>query len=107
MGQSIEVKSVRMGNVVLFDTNRSVTGQEGESYASVAEAGAHSTVAARMAARVLQSDASIDHVHLLSNLVSIRGSGWSDDSIEAAAAVIRDFFVHYAENRGGSAGDLG
>ncbi len=101
MGQPIEVSPVHLGDVVHFDTDRSLTGQDGEAYSSVAEAGAGTTFAAVLAKRLIESDPSIDYVSVLSNAVTVRrADSWPDGSIESAISVIRDFFVFYEENKG-------
>jgi hypothetical protein len=101
MGQTIEVKSVVMGEVALFDTDRSVTGQDGHGFDSVTAAENGVTTADRLAAKLFASDAAINHVFVLSNQVTVRRTdGWSDEIAGQAAAVIRDFFIFYEENRG-------
>ena len=101
MGQTIEVKSVLMGEVALFDTDRTMTGQDGRGFDSVAAASGDTTSAARLAAALFEGEASINHVFVLSNQVTVRRSGgWDDKTAALAAETIRDFFVFYEENRG-------
>lgn len=105
MGQAIEVESVVMGDVVLFDTDRSITGQDGEGYTTLDSAKAGGTSAGALAERLLGLDSAVDHVFVLSNTVSVRrNGGWSDEAVADATAVIRDFFIFYDENRGSSVG---
>jgi len=102
MGQTIEVKSVVLGEVALFDTDRTITGQDGLGFESTAAVDGGMTAASRLAASLFASDAAIDHVFVLSNEVTVRRTGgWSNENEGEAAAVIRDFFVFYEENRGG------
>lgn len=101
MGQTIEVKTVLLGEVAVFDTDRSVSGQDGEGFDSVTAAQDGATTAARLAAEVFGSEAAINHVYVLSNQVTVRRSGaWSNESAGKIAAVIRDYFIFYEENRG-------
>ena len=101
MGQTIEVKSVVLGDVALFDTDRTVTGQDGNGFDSTAAARGQTTTAARLALALFGSDASIDHVFVLSNQVTVRRTGgWDDEVVGQAVGVIRDFFIFYEENRG-------
>ncbi len=106
MGQTIEVKSTVLGDAALFDTDRSITGQDGQAFGSTGKAAADPTPAGRLAARVFAGDPAIDHVFVLSNQVTVRrDGGWADEVTENTSAVIRDFFVFYEENRGQSAPD--
>jgi hypothetical protein len=101
MGQTIEVKSVVLGEVALFDTDRSLTGQDGQGFESITAARSGTALAAHLCAALFGSDAAIDHVYVLSNQVTVRRTGgWSDESTGKAAVVIADFFVFYEENRG-------
>jgi hypothetical protein len=101
MGQTIEVKSVVLGGIALFDTDRSITGQDGHRFESRAETQDNPTTAGRLAAELFGSDVAVDHVFVQSNQVTVRRTdGWSDESAVDAATVIRDFFVFYEENRG-------
>ncbi len=103
MGQTIEVSRAVLGEVALFDTDRSVTGQDGHRFTSVTEAGDGTTTAAALAARIFESDAAILHVFVLSNQVTVRRTGgWGESSLAAVTEAIRDFFVFYEENRGGT-----
>ena len=101
MGQTIEVKSTVLGDTALFDTDRSITGQDGQGFDSTVQAGADPTAAGRLAAQVFETDAGIDRVFVLSNQVTVRrDGGWNDEAVDGAAAAIRDAFVFYEENRG-------
>lgn len=105
MGQTIEItNTVLLDEVALIDTDRSLTGQDGEAYASAAEAGAGSTLPAGLATRLFATDDRIEHVYVFSNTLSVRrAGGWDDGAVETAAAVIRAFFVYYGEDE--NAGD--
>lgn len=98
MGQLIEVESTQIGDVAVFDTDRSITGQDGTAYASVAEAEAGADFPDELAARLFRLDAAIDHVFVASNQVVVRRTGgWDPDATTTAADVIRQFFVYYPE----------
>jgi hypothetical protein len=101
MGQTIEVKSVVLGDVAVFDTDRTMTGQDGLGFDSIAAARSDTTTAARLASALFEGEDSIDHVFVLSNQVTVRRSGgWNDEIAAGAAETIRDFFIFYDENRG-------
>jgi hypothetical protein len=97
MGQSIEIlKTVRLGDVILIDTDRSLTGQDGESYGGITSAESVDSFPAALAVRLFGSDASIDHVFVMSNTISARRrGGWDDRSTAAAEQVIAGFFRYY------------
>ena len=100
MGQLIEVDHLVLGNVALFDTDRSLSGQEGESYADAETAAASGTFPGRVAAALLTEIPSIVSVYVFSNTISARRSGgWSDATAGTAARIIRNSLVHYASNR--------
>lgn len=101
MGQTIEVKSTVLGDAALFDTDRSITGQDGRGFDPAAATEDVTTTAGRLASRLFESDADVDHVFVVSNQVTVRrAGGWNDEDTGRAAAVIRDFFIFYEENRG-------
>ncbi len=100
MGQLIEVDSVVLGDVAVFDTDRSFSGQEGETYASAAAADASGTFPGLVASALFSEFPSIVSVYVFSNTVSVRSSGgWSEDRAKAAAGIIRNSLVYYASNR--------
>ena len=101
MGQTIEVNTVLLGDIAVFDTDRSVTGQDGRGFDSVSDAQSGATTANQLAARLFAGESAVDHVFVLSNQVTVRRTGgWSEESAGRAAAIIRDFFIFYEENRG-------
>ena len=93
MGQTIEVKSTHIGDVALFDTDRSLTGQDSHSFTGTSD---RDDPPALLANRLFDSDPSVLHVHVLSNTVSIeRDGGWDHASLAAARSVIAGLFVFY------------
>lgn len=99
MGQPIQVDATRLDDVALFDTDRSITGQDGAGFGSAAEAEASHVFPGKLAARLFGADGSIDHVFVASNqVVARRSGGWSDDDVDAASRVISDFFLYYPES---------
>ena len=75
MGQPIQVAATRLGDVALFDTDRSISGQDGMGFASIAEAEAASEFPAKLAARLFDADSAVDHVFAASNQVVVRPPG--------------------------------
>jgi hypothetical protein len=97
VGQKIEISnSVTLGDVAVFDTDRSLSGQDGERYRSVDEAANGSTYPAGLAGRLFADVDGVKSVYVTSNLVTIeRAGGWDDDSLERASSVISGFFAYY------------
>jgi hypothetical protein len=97
MGQTIEIRAaVRLEDVLVLDTDRSLTGQEGESYGGSTTAQAVDTDAARLADRLFQSDPAIDHVFISSNTISVRRrGGWDDGQVGTVQQVVSHFFRIY------------
>ncbi len=88
-----------VGDVTMFDTDRSITGQDGsgferpEDLPEVADA-----IPEDLAVRIFRADPAVDHVFVASNVVSVRRSGgWVPDQVDALARVIADFFVFYRD----------
>ncbi len=98
MGQTITVESRVVGDVAIFDTNRSLTGQDGVGFGSADEAAAGDDFGAELAERLFAADGDIQHVWVQSNAATVRRSGgWPGPALEAAAAVISEFFVFYRD----------
>lgn len=97
MGQTIDILGTTViDSVLVVDTDRSLGGQDGEAFSSPEEASASSTFPARLAGRLFEVDAEIDHVFVLSNTVTIRRRpGWDDESATAAGEAVSRFFRVY------------
>lgn len=95
MGKPIAVASVRVvGQAAVFDTDRSITGQDGAGFS--ASAGAADTFAGRLAGRLFAAVSGVDHVYAGSAQVVVRRpSGWDEASLAAARDAITGFFVVY------------
>lgn len=96
MGQSVEIKdTVTLGDVLLIDTDRSLTGQDGQAMAP-------GTVGhgfpGRLAARLFALDLGIDHVFVLQNTVTVRRpEGWDEASAGLVTDVANGFLRYYDE----------
>ncbi len=95
MGKPIAVTSTRtVGEVAVFDTDRSITGQDGMAFASAPEAA--ESFPARLAARLFETVPGLAHVFVASSQVVLRRTGgWDDSARSAAESCIADFFVFY------------
>lgn len=100
MGQTIEVKAQQVDSVVIFDTDRSITGQDGSGYAhaDLPEDPATAIFPAQLAARIYAGIEDIDHVFIASNQVVVkREAGWTEAIIDATAEIIEQFFRYYPD----------
>jgi hypothetical protein len=99
MGQKIELRSTTvLGEVALYDTDRSVTGQDGTAYPSAEAAAAGDDFPDRLAAEIFGADDAVSHVFIASNQVSVRrDGGFGGAAAERIGQVISEFFVFYAE----------
>jgi hypothetical protein len=96
MGQTVVVnKVIEAGDVLLIDTDRSFTGQDGMAM-SPSEPG--HAVPGVLAGKLFDLDIGIDHVYVLQNTVTLRRpGGWDDESKEAVASVVESFLIFYTD----------
>ncbi len=96
MGQSIKVQSKQLDGFCVFTTDRVLTGQDGEGYASAEEAEAASGFPALLAERLFASDEAIDNVFVASSEVVVRRSeDWDAETVSAAEQTIADLYRFY------------
>ncbi len=97
MGQLIEVTTTVVdGDVVMLDTDRSITGQGGAGYDSAAAAADDGRFPGRLASSIFAADDDVDHVFVGSNGVVVRRStGWDDAAMSALSGTVSEFFLHY------------
>ena len=97
MGKQISVSATSVvGEVAVFDTDRSITGQDGTGFASAADAASGETFPARLATRLFDAVPGLSHVFVASSQVVLRRDpGWDPASLQAAGNVVSGFFVFY------------
>jgi hypothetical protein len=97
MGQTIQIWDASVvADVLLVSTDRSLTGQDGETYGPGDSIESGGIFPAQLAARLFESDPSIDHVYVMSNVLSIRRKeGWDDPSVASTREVVASFFLFY------------
>lgn len=84
-----------MGDVLVVDTDRSFTGQDGHVITPGEPA---QGVPGRLAGRLFALDPGIDHVHVLQNTITVRRrGGWDEQSARAVVEVAGTFLRHYPE----------
>jgi hypothetical protein len=96
MGQTVAIRdSVTMGDVLLISTDRSFTGQDGQSITPDSPGDA---VPGILATEILGLDLGIDHVYVQQNTISLRRpGGWDPEAVEKALEVTSSFLRHYPD----------
>ncbi|HEU4320158.1 MAG TPA: hypothetical protein VFS66_08755 [Acidimicrobiia bacterium] len=96
MGQNVEIKkTTSIGEVLVIDTDRSFTGQDGHTISRDSE---RHGVPGRLADRLFALDLGIDHIYVLQNTVTVRRSGgWDEDSAGVVSDVTGSFLRYYDE----------
>lgn len=96
MGQDVIIKdTVIMGDVLMVDTDRSLTGQDGHIIGLDTE---RNGFPGRLADQLFALDLGIDHVHVLQNTVTVRrDGGWDDDTAAAVADATGSFLRYYSD----------
>ncbi|KAA3640699.1 MAG: hypothetical protein DWP92_02550 [Armatimonadetes bacterium] len=99
MGQRIEVDSTTVvDDTAVFATNRSLTGTDGEGFASSEEASSSETFPAKLASELFEADQALTRVYVDQNMLVVgRGAPWDDQSKASTAKLIEDFFLFYPE----------
>lgn len=93
MGQTIEVAAQVFGDIAMFSTDRSITGQEGHAYAGPPEDSQDPP--GLLATRLFQGVDGLDHVHVMSNVVTVRRQGGWETELAAAQDIVENLFVFY------------
>ena len=96
MGQTVEIRSVaEVGDLLLLDTDRSLTGQDGYEMTPGQPGGA---VPGRLAERLFGLDTGIDHVFVLQNTITVRRpGGWDESALASVKEETRSFLRFYEE----------
>ncbi|CAN5826171.1 hypothetical protein BH23ACT4_BH23ACT4_14430 [soil metagenome] len=96
MGQNVEIRSVaEVGNVLLLDTDRSLTGQDGHEMTPNQPGTA---VPGLLAERLFGLDTGIDHVFVLQNTITVRRpGGWDEATVASVKDETQSFLRFYEE----------
>jgi hypothetical protein len=94
MGQTVIIKGSRsMGDVLMLDTDRSFTGQDGHAIPAGSTTDA---VPGLLAEGLYGLDIGIDYVYVLQNVVTVRRpAGWDEDTEASVREVVEGFLLHY------------
>lgn len=96
MGQTVVIRdSVTIGDVLLISTDRSFTGQDGQSITPDSKGDA---VPGLLADQLFGLDLGIDHIYVQQNTISLRRhGGWDPELVEQALEVTSSFLQHYPD----------
>jgi hypothetical protein len=96
MGQDVIIKNtVTMGDVLVIDTDRSFTGQDGHTITPESE---RSGVPGKLADRLFALGAGIDYIFVLQNTVTVRrNGGWDDDTAAEVIDITGSFLRYYPD----------
>ena len=97
MGQLIEVKTTKLNKTIIFDLNRSVSGQEGMTFHNISEASLISDVSGQLALELFQENNDIDTIFIQSNVVTVNFNRNLGSDISEVEKTIENFFVFYGE----------
>jgi len=94
MGQTVVVNQViEAGDILLIDTDRSFTGQDGMTMSPSSRGHA---VPGSLADRLFDLELGIDHVYVLQNAVTVRRpGGWDEEAKQAVTSVVEGFLLFY------------
>ncbi len=97
MGQDVQIRnSVVIGDVLVIDTDRSFTGQDGQAIGPDLQGDGVPVI---LAGRLFDLDLGIDHVFILQNTVTVRRpGGWDDESSRAVTDTTHSFLRFYEDD---------
>lgn len=98
MGQTVVIRdSVTMGDVLLISTDRSFTGQDGQSITPDSPGDA---VPGLLGDELFGLDLGIDYAYVQQNTISLRRpGGWDPEAVEQALEVTSLFLRHYPDDK--------
>lgn len=97
MGQKIELKTTKFNKNVIFDLNRSLSGQDGITYHNITQASLTDEVSAQLALRLFQFSSDIENIFIQSNVVTVNFSTNIGTAVEEYEKQIEDFFLFYKD----------
>ena len=97
MGQIIEVKSTKLNKTIIFDLNRSVSGQEGMTFHNISAASLIPDVSGQLALKLFQETNDIETIFIQSNIVTVNFNRNLGSDISEVEETLKNFFVFYGE----------
>ena len=97
MGQKIKLKTTSFNKNIIFDLNRSLSGQDGITYHNIADASLHDEVSAQLALKLFKFSQDIESIFIQSNVVTVNFDKNMGTGISEFSKQIEDFFLFYGE----------
>ena len=97
MGQIIEVKTTKLNKTVIFDLNRSVSGQEGMTFNNISDASLISDVSGKLALKLFQEFDDIETIFIQSNIVTINFDRNIGNDASHIENTLKNFFIFYKD----------
>ena len=97
MGQKIELKTTSFNKNIIFDLNRSLSGQDGITYHNIVDASLHEEVSAQLALKLFQFSEDIESIFIQSNIVTVNFDKNMGTGVEEFSKQIENFFLYYGE----------
>jgi len=97
VGQIIEVKTTKVNKTLIFDLNRSVSGQEGMTFNNISEASLIPDVSGQLALKLFQQIDDIDTIFIQSNMVTINFQRNIGNDTSHVESTLQNFFIFYGE----------
>ncbi len=108
MGQRITVATRLDGDFAVLTGDRSMTGQDSETYASRNSTDASGSMGSLLAMRLFDNDPDLNHVHIQSNITTLRREGgWDTASLARAVRTIEMLFVFWDTSATDAHGPIG
>jgi len=99
MGQLIEVSTNKFNKSIIFELNRSVSGQEGMTFHNISQASLINEISGQLALELFQNLDDIESIFIQSNMVTINFLRNLGDDIQVAEDTIKNFFIFYKESK--------
>ena len=97
MGQKIELKTTSFNKNIIFDLNRSLSGQDCITYHNIADASLHEEVSAQLALKLFKFSEDIESIFIQSNIVTVNFDKNMGTGVEEFSKQIENFFLFYGE----------
>lgn len=97
MGQVIEVKTTKLNKTIIFDLNRSVSGQEGMTFSNISEASLISDVSGKLALKLFQDIEDIETIFIQSNIVTVNFHRNIGNDASEVENTLKNFFIFYKD----------
>ena len=97
MGQKIELKTTSFNKNIIFDLNRSLSGQDCITYHNIADASLQEEVSAKLALKLFKFSEDIESIFIQSNIVTVNFDKNMGTGVEEFSKQIENFFLFYGE----------